>query len=69
MYKLDSKKAEAHKITLLISNRQWKELRYRQEIDNCYMDYAKAFDCVDHNKLRVALNKIRLPRPFLLLSA
>ena len=24
---------------------------FQKNIDFCYIDYAKAFDCVDHNKL------------------
>ena len=27
----------------------------------CFTDYAKAFDCVDHNKLWKILNKVRIP--------
>ena len=27
----------------------------------CLIDYAKAFDCVDHNKLRKILKKMRIP--------
>ena len=27
----------------------------------CFIDYAKAFDCVDHNKLWKILNKLGIP--------
>ena len=27
----------------------------------CFIDYAKAFDCVDHNKLWTILQKTRIP--------
>ena len=27
----------------------------------CFTDYAKAFDCVDHNKLRKILKKMGIP--------
>ena len=27
----------------------------------CFIDYAKAFDCVDHNKLRKALKEMEIP--------
>ena len=27
----------------------------------CFIDYAKAFDCVDHNKLWKILKKLRIP--------
>ena len=29
----------------------------------CFTDYAKAFDCVDHNKLWKILNEIGIPNP------
>ena len=29
----------------------------------CFIDYAKAFDCVDHNKLWKILQEMRIPRP------
>ena len=27
----------------------------------CFIDYAKAFDCVDHNKLWIILKEMRIP--------
>ena len=27
----------------------------------CFIDYAKAFDCVDHNKLWTILKEMRIP--------
>ena len=27
----------------------------------CFIDYAKAFDCVDHNKLRKILKEVVIP--------
>ena len=27
----------------------------------CFIDYAKAFDCVDHNKLRKVLREMGIP--------
>ena len=27
----------------------------------CFIDYAKAFDCADHNKLRKILKEMRVP--------
>ena len=38
-----------------IANIHWiieKAREFRKNIYLCFMDYAKAFDCVDHNKLR-----------------
>ena len=28
---------------------------------NCFIDYAKAFDCVDHNKLWKILKEVEVP--------
>ena len=29
----------------------WKSKRVQKNISFCFIDYAKVFDCVDHNKL------------------
>ena len=37
-----------------IANIRWiteKARKFQKHIDFCFIDYAKAFDCVDHNKL------------------
>ena len=37
-----------------IANIRWiieKAREFQKNIDFCFMDYTKAFDCVDHNKL------------------
>ena len=37
-----------------IANIRWiieKGREFQKNIDFCFIDYAKAFDCVDHNKL------------------
>ena len=37
-----------------IANMCWiikKAREFQKNIDFCFIDYAKAFDCVDHNKL------------------
>ena len=37
-----------------IANMRWiikKAKQFQKNIYICFMDYAKAFDCVDHNKL------------------
>ena len=31
--------------------KKWWQLTLQKNIDFCVIDYAKAFDCVDHNKL------------------
>ena len=32
-----------------------------EKIYSCFIDYAKAFDCVDHNKLWKILNEMGIP--------
>ena len=47
-----------------ISNIRWiigKAREFQKNIDFCLIDYAKAFDCVDHNKLWKILKEIKLP--------
>ena len=38
-----------------------KAREFQKNIDFCFIDYAKAFDCVDHNKLWKILKVIRIP--------
>ena len=43
-----------------IANNSWiieKEREFQKNIYFCFVDYAKAFDCVDHNKLRKILKE------------
>ena len=52
MFKLDSEKAEEPEIKLPTSAGSLKKQESsRKNIYFCFIDYAKAFDCVDHNKL------------------
>ena len=52
MFKLDLEKAEEPEIKLPTSTGSWKKQESsRKNIYFCFIDYAKAFDCVDHNKL------------------
>ena len=47
-----------------ISNILWIIERVRQFQKNiyfCFIDYAKAFDCVDHNKLWTILKEMGIP--------
>ena len=41
----------------------FKEFLYLQTVSHLYyfIDYAKTFDCVDHNKLWKALKEMRIP--------
>ena len=51
MYKLDLEKAEEPEIKLPTSSGSLKKQEFQKNIYFCFIDYAKAFDCVDHNKL------------------
>ena len=51
MFKLDLEKAEEPEIKLPTSIGSSKKQEFQQNIHFCFIDYAKAFDCVDHNKL------------------
>ena len=52
MFKLDLEKAEEPEIKLPTSAGSSKKARKLQKnIYFCFIDYTKAFDCVDHNKL------------------
>ena len=44
-----------------IANICWtlKEQEFQKNINFCFIDYAKAFDCVDHNKLRKILKEMK----------
>ena len=62
MSKLVLKKAEEPKIKLPTSSRSWKKQESsRKNIYFCFIDYAKAFDCVDHNKLWKILKEMGIP--------
>ena len=54
MFKLVLEKAEESTIDQ-IANMHWiikKAREFQKNIYFCFTDYAKAFDCVDHNKLQ-----------------
>ena len=60
MYKLDLEKA----IRDQIANIHWimeKAREFQKNIYFCFIDYAKAFDCVDHNKLWKVLKEMGIP--------
>ena len=48
MFKLVLEKAEEPEVIHWIIE---KAREFQKNIDFCFTDYAKAFDCVDHNKL------------------
>ena len=52
MFKLDLEKAEEPEIKFLTSTGSFKKQESsRKNIYFCFIDYAKDFDCKDHNKL------------------
>ena len=47
-----------------IANIHWiieKAREFQKNISFCFIDYAKAFDCVDHNKLSKILKEMGIP--------
>ena len=47
-----------------IANNRWiiaKVRGFQKNIYFCFIDYAKAFDCVDHNKLWKILKEMEIP--------
>ena len=62
MFKLDLEKAEGPDIKLPTSvGSSKKQESCRKNIYFCFIDYAKAFDCVDHNKLWKILQEMGIP--------
>ena len=51
MFKLVLEKAEEPEIKLPTSAGSSKKQEFQKNIYFCFIDCAKAFDCVDHNKL------------------
>ena len=62
MFKLVLEKAEEPEIKLPTSAGSWKKQESsRKNISFCFIDYAKAFDCVDHKKLWKILKEMGIP--------
>ena len=62
MFKLDLEKAEEPQIKLSTSLDHQKSKRVPERNTYfCFTDYAKAFDCVDHNKLWKILREMGIP--------
>ena len=62
MFKLDLEKAEETDIK--IAKNLWiikKAREFQKNIYFCFSDYAKVFDCVDHNKLWKILQEMGIP--------
>ena len=61
MFKLVLEKAEEPEIKLPTSVGSWKKEEFQKNIYFCFIDYAKAFDCVEHNKLWKILKEMEIP--------
>ena len=59
MFKLDLEKAEETEINICWITEKAKE--FQKNIYFCFIDYAKAFHCVDHNKLWKILKEMGIP--------
>ena len=61
MFKLILEKAEEPEIKLPTSLVSLKKQEFQKNIYFCFIDYAKAFDCVDHHKLWEILKEMGIP--------
>ena len=63
IFKLDLEKAEEPEIKLptFAGSSKKQESSRKKNIYFCFIDYAKAFDCVDHNKLWKILKELEIP--------
>ena len=62
MFKLVLEKTEEPEIKLPTSAGPWeKQESSRKNMYFCFIDYAKALDCVDHNKLWEILKEMGIP--------
>ena len=61
MFKLVLEKAEEPEIKLPTSAGSSKKQEFQKNIYFCFIDYIKAFDCVDHNKLWKILKEMGIP--------
>ena len=59
--KLDLEKAEESDIKLPTYFGSSKKQEFHKNIYFCFIDYAKAFDCVDHDKLWEILQEMGIP--------
>src|SRR5574341_679877 len=61
MFKLVLEMADEAEIKFSISAGSWKKQEFQKNIYFCFIDHAKAFDCVDHNKLWKILKEMGIP--------
>ena len=61
MFKLVLEKAEEPETKLPTSAGSSKKQEFQKNIYFCFIDYAKAFNCVDHNKQWKILKEMKIP--------
>ena len=61
MFKLDLENAEEPEIKLPTSVGSLKKQEFQKNISFCFIDCAKVFDCLDHNKLWKILKELGIP--------
>ena len=61
MFKMFLEKAEEPEIKMPISTGSSIKQGFQKNIYFCFIDYAKTFDCVDHNKLWKILKEMGIP--------
>ena len=63
MFKLVLEKAEEPEVKLPTSTGSSKKQEFQKNIYFCFINHAKAFDCVDHHKVWKILKVMRVPDP------
>ena len=61
MFKLFLEKVEEQEVKLPTSPGSSRKQGFQKNIYFCFIDYAKAFDCVDHNKMWKILKEMGIP--------
>ena len=61
MFKLDWQKAEEPETKLPTSSGSSKKQEFQKNVYFCFIDYAKAFDCVNHHKPWKILKEMGIP--------
>ena len=61
MYKLGFEEIEEPEIKLPTFMGSWRKQENSRKTYFCFIDYAKAFHCVDHNKLWENLKEMGIP--------
>ena len=61
MFTVVLQQAEEVEIKLPMSAGSWKKQEFQKNIYFRFIDYAKAFDCVDHNQLWKILKEMGIP--------